>query len=371
MPRRYDLNVTTDADVLIVGAGIIGCAVARELAVRGVRVDVAEARDIGRGATQASAGVLAPYIEAHDNGALLDLTVRSLNLYDRWIEVVRSESGIDVEYRRSGSLEVALDDTAAGRLMAMVARFGERARLAWLQGPEARAIEPSLSPSAVGALSAPTHGYVSPSILTQALARAASSRGAAFHPGERIARLDVRADHVDVSSVAGRSWHAQRVVVAAGSWAGQVEGLDDAMSDVRPVRGQLLRVEWRGNPLTQVLWGPECYLVPRADGTVLIGATTEEVGFDERNTAAGVRTLLDAARVLLPGIEDATFLEARAGLRPATSSGMPIIGPSRTSDRIIYATGHYRNGILLAPLTAALVADLVIDGRAHPAIEPL
>ena len=152
MPRRYDLNVTTDADVLIVGAGIIGCAVARELAVRGVRVDVAEARDIGRGATQASAGVLAPYIEAHDNGALLDLTVRSLNLYDRWIDAVRSESGIDVEYRRSGSLEVALDEAAAGRLMAMVARFGERARLAWLQGPEARAIEPSLSASAVGAL---------------------------------------------------------------------------------------------------------------------------------------------------------------------------------------------------------------------------
>jgi glycine oxidase len=129
-------------------------------------------------------------------------------------------------------------------------------------------------------------------------------------------------------------------------------------------------VRWQGSPLAKVIWGPRCYLVPWLDGTVLVGATTEHVGFDERNTVAGVRMLLDAARELLPGMEEATFLEARAGLRPATSDSLPIIGPSPTSERLVYATGHYRNGILLAPLTARLVAD-VIDGRADSMLEML
>ena len=366
----------SDADVLIIGAGIIGCAVARELAARGASVQVVDARDIARGATQASAGVLAPYIEAHEGGALLDLTVRSLDLYDGWIETVRAESGIDVGYRRSGSLEVALDAASAGRLRGMVTRFAARAELVWLDGATARMTEPALSRSTLGALSVPTHGYVSAPILTEALARGAVSRGARFHHGVRVARVDPpvdqRSDHVVVTSDAGVSWQVKRVVVAAGSWTGQVGGLNDAAAgDVRPVRGQLLRVRWRGSPLAQIIWGPSCYLVPWADGTVLIGATTEDVGFEERNTAAGVRTLLDAARALLPQMDDATFLDARAGLRPATSDGLPIIGPSESSDRIIYATGHYRNGILLAPLTATLVADLVIDAHADPVLQTL
>jgi glycine oxidase len=368
--------VPSEPDVLIVGAGIIGCAVARELASRGVRVRVVDTRGLAQGATQASAGVLAPYIEAHEGGALLDLTVRSLDLYDRWIEIVRAESGIDVEYRRSGSLEVALDATSATRLQATATRYRAQERLSWLDGVEARTTEPALSQSALGALSVPTHGYVSASILTQALARAASSRGARFHHGVRVARIDVhtdqRGDHVDVRTEAGMSWQVERVVLATGSWTGRVEGLPDrAAREVRPVRGQLLRVGWRGSPLTQVIWGPDCYLVPWIDGTVLIGATTEDVGFDERNTAAGVRTLLDAAHGLLPEMDGATFLGARAGLRPATSDGLPIIGPSEATDRVIYATGHYRNGILLAPLTAQLVADLVIDGREDPLLEGL
>jgi glycine oxidase len=369
---RYDRSVTSDADVLIVGAGIIGCAVARELASRGARVQVVDTREVGQGATQASAGVLAPYIEAHEGGALLDLTVRSLELYDRWIESVRGESGVDVEYRRSGSLEIALDAAAAGRLQQMVTRFGARERLLWLDGAAARAAEPALSRSALGALSVPTHGYVSALTLTEALARAAASRGARFLHGLRVARLDSHGDHVEVTTDAGGSWRVRQVVVAAGSWTGQMKGLTDvAAGAVRPVRGQLLHVLWRGSPLAQILWGPSCYLVPWSGGTVLVGATMEEVGFDERNTVAGVRGLLDAARALLPQIDDATFLEARAGLRPATPNGLPIVGPSESSDRIIYATGHYRNGILLAPLTARIVADLVIDGRADPVIAML
>jgi glycine oxidase len=360
--------VRSEPDVLIVGAGIIGCAVARELALRGASVQVADTREVARGATQASAGVLAPYIEAHEEGALLTLAVRSLELYDRWIEAVRAESRIAVEYRRTGSLEVALDAAGAARLQAMASRFADQDALVWLDRAEAVAVQPALSESTHGAISVATHGYVGASMLTQALALAASARGAEFHPGVRIARLDARGGGVHVTSSAGDSWRVKRVVVAAGSWAGQVEGLHDpAARDVRPVRGQLLMVR-QGPPLAQVIWGPRCYLVPWLDGTVLVGATTEHVGFDERNTAAGVRLLLEAAGELVPGMEDATFLQARVGLRPATSDRLPIIGPSPTSGRIVYATGHYRNGILLAPLTARLVAD-VMDGRADSMLE--
>jgi glycine oxidase len=363
--------VTSETDVLVVGAGIIGCAIAADLAARGCGVTVVEARAIGKGATQASAGVLAPYIEAHEGGTLLELTIRSLDLYDQWMSDVRAESGVDVEYRRSGSLEVALDPESAARLARMPAHFGPGARLSWLDAAEARAAEPALSQSTLGALRAPTHGYVAAPVLAEALGRAAVSRGAVFHQGVRAAGIDAGADQVEVRADAGRSWRAQHVVIAAGSWTSQLEGLGGAATDVRPVRGQLLRVSWSGAPLAGVIWGPGCYLVPWADGTLLIGATMEDVGFDERNTAAGVRTLLEAAWALLPKVEDATFVEARVGLRPATSDGLPIIGPSESNDRIVYATGHYRNGILLAPLTARLVADLVIDRRRDPVLDLL
>jgi glycine/D-amino acid oxidase-like deaminating enzyme len=131
----------------------------------------------------------------------------------------------------------------------------------------------------------------------------------------------------------------------------------------------LLRLSWTGPPITRVLWGEHCYVVPWEDGTLLVGATVEDVGFDERTTVEGVRGLLAASCSLLPGAGDATFIEARAGLRPATASGLPIIGRSAEHPALVYATGHYRNGILLAPLTALLVADLIVDGRADPALE--
>jgi glycine/D-amino acid oxidase-like deaminating enzyme len=157
----------------------------------------------------------------------------------------------------------------------------------------------------------------------------------------------------------------RRAIVAAGSWSGP---LVNDPSAVRPVRGQLLRLRWNGPAISHVLWSDRCYVVPWTDGTLLVGATVEDVGFDERATVEGVRELLDAACELLPGARDATFLQARAGLRPAAADGVPIIGYAPEDDAIVYATGHFRNGILLAPLTASIVADLVVDGREDPAI---
>jgi glycine oxidase len=356
--------VVVGADVLIIGAGIIGCATARELARRGARVRVFEARTVAAGATHASAGILAPYIEAHERGPLFDLTIRSLALYDDWIAEVCTDAAVDVEYERCGTLELAPDATSADHLRALA----DSNHLEWLDGNTVRAIERLVPQSIVGALRAKEHGYVAVSALTEALAWASLRLGVEVETRRRITSVVPDADRVRVTADDGVSWDARWVVVAAGSWTRDIGLREPAGTHVRPVRGQLLRLKWEARPFTHILWGPACYLVPWRDGTVLVGATVEDVGFDERTTAAGVRDLLDAACELVPETWRATFLDARVGLRPATSDGLPIIGPSEIDQKIVYATGHFRNGVLLAPITARIVSDYVLEDRRDPAL---
>jgi glycine oxidase len=207
--------------------------------------------------------------------------------------------------------------------------------------------------------------------LMDALAWAALRHGAQIEAAHRVTGIRRAERGVTIHTEDGTTWSAGAVVIAAGSWAGRLEWDDPALAAVHPIRGQLLRLHWRGAPLQHIVWGPDCYVVPWHDSTVLVGATVEDVGFDERTTAAGVRDLLDAVCELLPEAWGATFIEARVGLRPATPDGLPLLGPSQQSDRIVYATGHFRNGILLAPLTAQLIADFVLDGRTDAALAGL
>ena len=354
MPR-----LAREWDAIVVGAGVIGCAVGRELARRGARTAILESRMAGGGATQASAGVLAPYIEAPAGGPLHDLTVRSLALYDGFIAELEQNTGLSVEYRRCGTLEIAIDSHAAGRLASMeqwVRAAGVEAR--WLDAKETAVLEPALGPSQ-GGLLVPAHGYVRAGQLTTALLEAASRHGAVFLAGHTVERIAHNGDGVHVT-VGGETHRTATVVVAAGSWSGRVAS--DA-PPVKPIRGQLLHLRWNGPRITRVLWSESCYIVPWLDKTVLVGATVEDVGFDERATAGGVSALLQAACGLLPEAADATFVEARAGLRPATPDGLPIIGRSHEHPALVYATGHYRNGILLAPLTGELVTELLVSGR--------
>jgi glycine oxidase len=355
-------------DVLVIGAGIIGCSVARELGRRGVGVRMFEARTVGAGATQASAGILAPYIEGHDRGPLFDLGVRSLGMYDAFVREVSEESGLSVEYRRCGTLEVATDTASAARLQATAK--GEPI-LRWLDASAARSQEGALAASIEGALLASGHGYVAVPSLMDALAWAALRHGVQIEAAHRVTGIRASRQGATISTDDGTSWSADRVVIAAGSWAGRLDIDDPAATAVRPIRGQLLRLHWHGAPLNHIVWGPDCYVVPWQNSNVLVGATVEDVGFDERTTAAGVRDLLDAVCELLPEAWRATFIEARVGLRPATGDGLPFLGPSERSDRIVYATGHYRNGVLLAPLTAQLVADLIVQGKKDAALETL
>lgn len=328
---------------------------------------IVDERLIGMGATQASAGVLAPYIEAREDSPFLTLTVRSLGMFDEFIPRVAADSGVAVAYKRTGTIDVATSDAELRGLEANAALLAGRGlKAVMLDAKGVRAEEPRVSGDAIAGLLIEQHGFVAASELTRALVAAARAGGASVIEQSKVKRIATRSGEAIVETSRG-SLSAGAVVFAPGSWAGQIaiDGLQ-APVPVRPVRGQLLSLAWSGPPLRRVTWSGRCYLVPWDDGTLLLGATVEEAGFDERATVAGVRDLLDAACDIVPHIWTVGFRGARVGLRPATSDGLPIIGPSSAVPNLVYATGHYRNGVLLAPLTAQLVADAVLDERIDP-----
>ena len=359
-------------NIIVIGAGVVGCAVAFELARRGAAVRMLDDRPPGMGATQASAGMLAPFTESKDrNEAFLELAVRSLDLYDGFIKSVVSASGAPIGYQRTGTLEVATSREHMADLEDLADRLkGRGVALRLLDAHAARAEEPHLSADVAGGLLIETHGFVNAGELTRALATAARCHGASAIEGQRARRISRSPGGVVVETSSG-SLSADAVVLAAGSWSAQLEIEGVARPPVRPVRGQLLHLAWRGERMRRVLWGEHCYMVPWPDGTLLVGATMEEVGFDERTTEAGVHGLLEAACALVPEAASAGLISARAGLRPGSPDAMPIVGPSRAMDGLVYATGHFRNGVLLAPVTAQLVADAMLSGRIDPALEAI
>jgi glycine oxidase len=351
-----------DCDVAVIGAGVIGGSIAYELATRGATVSLFDSRGAGLGATQAAAGMLVPYIEGFGR-PILAMAARSLGMYDAFIERVSRDSGIGVGYQRTGSLQVTLADEPIDGLIATAAcadAAGIRCTL--LDGKQARDAEPQLSPDVRFGLLIPDHGFVAATALLGALLAAAIKRGALVRAPERVGRISRRDEGVELQ-LEGERMNARHVVLAAGSWSGQVEISGVPALPVRPVRGQLLELSSGGPPLRRITWGSRCYLVPAAPGSVLVGATVEEAGFDERATVAGVHDLLDAASDLGPCLWQAAFAGVRVGLRPAAPDGLPIIGRSKQVPGLVYATGHFRNGVLLAPLTARVVADLVLENR--------
>ena len=357
-------------DIIVIGAGVVGCSVAYELARRGASVQIVDDRQPGMGATQASAGMLAPFTEAKDrNTAFLDLAIRSLGLYDEFVTRVTQTSKMPVGYKRTGTIDVASTDERMASLREIGTRLQSRGvALSLLDAVAARAEEPHLGSSVVGALLIGAHGYVKAGELTRALIAAARCHGAHVVEGSRVLGMSKRGGDLVLDTGRG-SLTAGAVVATAGSWCGQINAGGTTRVPVRPVRGQLLHLAWQGAPLRRVTWGDDCYLVPWDDGTMLVGATMEEVGFDERTTVEGVQKLMKAACELVPAAATAGLASARVGLRPGTPDALPIIGWSHTLPNLMYATGHFRNGVLLSPLTATLVADAMIDNRLDPALD--
>ena len=325
---------------MIVGGGLLGCAVALECARRGAQVEVLERSVIGAEASSAAAGILAPRLEAHGREPFRSIGVESLAMYPSWVESLGAEVGLV----RTGLLRVVRpgDSDAAPDVDAQ-----------WLDAGAARELEPGLAADIRGAWHLPEEATLDPRRLVQAVHAAAIAAKVKFHAGYIVE--SVAADGVEVR---GARLHG-RVVVCAGAWTAKVPGLSGL--PIRPVRGQL--VELAGAPIRHVLFGAGGYLVPRRDGRVIAGTTVEEVGFERGVTVSGLRNVLATATGMVPGLADASFGGAWSGFRPGTPDELPILGDC---DGIFVASGHYRNGILLAPLTARWAADALVGGAALP-----
>lgn len=338
-----------------------------ELAVAGRRVRVCDPRPPGGGASFASAGVLAPYVEGHDSRPLRDLGRRSLAQYPAFVARVTAASGLPVAFRPIGTAEVATNAADITRLARSKATAdAEGVTAEWLEGAAAREVEPQLAAHAAGVLHIPMHAAVDVPALTAAAAAGARALGAEFVQ-TAVRGLAAEAGGIAVTTTDGVA-RAPQVVLATGAWSAFLAPAGAESAPVRPIRGQLLHLVGAPHTLRHIVWGPDVYLVPWTDGTVFVGATSEDVGFDERTTASGVASLLARATALVPALAGATFAAARQGLRPGSPDDLPYVGPSAVVPGLVYACGHYRNGALLAPLTATLVAGLVAGDRSDPAL---
>ena len=365
-------------EVVIVGGGIVGLAAAWRARQRGLRTAVLERGHAGAGASGVAAGMLAPVTEA-DFGEQAALAL-NLGAHERWhaFAVELSEcSGHALGYRRSGALVVAADRDDAGelrRLAALQSELGLAAR--WLSGRECRRLEPGLSPRVPGGIEAPEEAHVDPAAVVAALGAAFVAEGGELLEDSACERVLLDASGTRIQGLAlsgGRRIAAERVVVAAGAWSGALAGLpSEAALPVRPVKGQILTLRSPAEraPLSErLIRTPRCYVLTRADGRVVVGATVEERGFDTRVTAEGVFRLLEAAREVLPDIDELELAAARAGLRPGTPDNAPAIG-SGAVEGLLWATGHWRNGVLLAPLTAEAIAAVLTGSPAPDSVLP-
>lgn len=367
---------STMPDAIVVGGGVIGCAAAYFLASEGARVTLLERGAVAGGSSGAAAGMLAPIGAFGQSEAVERRGLESLSQFPALCADLQGRTGIDPEFVESGLLRLA---ASAGESASLRGRMGElnatqpELALEWLSHSDVRAAEPQLSPASFGALWSPHEAHVNSSAFVRALAAAATSLGAVVEVGVSVHGLLRSGERITgVRSSAGdRS--AGHVVVCGGCWTAELSNwLSESGAarvptlPIHPVRGQILALEAPSPPLRSIVFGPDAYLVPQRDGAVLVGATEELEGFDARVTAEGLGSLLAAASELVPALARATFRDAWAGLRPGSPDGLPGIGTLEGFTGLSLAAGHFRNGILLAPLTGRLTSDIVL-GKAAPA----
>jgi len=350
-------------DVIIVGGGVIGCSIAWRLAQAGLKVTVFERGRIGCEASRAAAGMLSPQGESQTAGPFFDLCLRSRAMYRSFAEELNDASGIDVEYKEEGTLYVVLqgeDDEETTRWAAWQLEAG--LPLEHVSADEIRRIEPAVTESAARAIFLPEEHQVENRRMMDALEVAMKRAGVELIEGAEVTALAT--EHGTVTGVvsADQRVDAGAVVVAAGTWSSRLLEPLGLNVKVTPARGQMIAAQGGTFPIERVLHSSKVYLVPRRDGRILIGATVEYAGFGKAVTVSAIKHLLSAAVELVPSIGQLEIVETWSGLRPDTVDHLPVLGPSGI-ENLFLATGHFRNGILLAPLTADLIAEVLVSGR--------
>ena len=354
-------------DVIVVGGGIIGLSIAREVAAHGRSVLVLERGETGEGASWAAAGMLAPQTEAEQNGPFFQLCAASHRMYRAWTDQIREQTGLDPEYVASGLLLLAPTD---GDLAALRQRFAWQRTLGltWevLSTADTQKLEPALTMPVAGAILIPGEHQVAPRKLSSALRAACVGWKAEIRTRQRVDEILSDGRRVTGVRVGNDIVSSPYVVVASGAWTSEISGLQPQIP-VSPRKGQILSLTMRGQTFTHMIQWGHSYAVPRPSGELVIGATNEDVGFDRSLTPAGIGQLLSAVQQLSTVAASYPIQEMWAGFRPATPDGLPVLGRGRLPG-LVYATGHYRNGILLAPITAAAVLALIED---RPPVVPL
>ncbi len=359
-------------DVAIIGGGVIGCSVAYQLARRGLQVAVLESGTLGAQASCAATGLLAPFkLLAKRDDTYLALQRASLALFPALVEELEAATGMTVEYQETGTLRLAREKQIAA-LSSWVSLWNSAGVcMEVVQGERLSELEPSLAPSYAVAVSIPGEPQVRASAFTAAVAQAARLRGVSLLEGCRASGVEKDASRVvAVQTARGDVVGCSHVVIAAGAWSAEIGGWLGLELPISPLQGQSLLLSQPGTPLRHILFGGGVYLAPKADHTLMVGSTHDEVGFDCRVTPDGVARLLEAARRLVPALSEHEVLHSWAGLRPRTPDSRPVLGPAPGWENVAFACGHSSFGILLSAITGQAIADFVITGHIPGLIQP-
>jgi len=349
-------------DVAIAGGGLIGGSIAMELARAGLRVGLFDKQEPGKEASWASAGILSPAPESPGMVALVPLGKASMALYPEFVAQAEELSGQSVGFRAKGTLEVLTSRHAREELSTIIAlHHGLGLQAEPLSAADARELEPGLREDLEAAVLRPAEASVDNRLLTRAVLASAQKSGAEILAGAGVESLWREGDVCKGFVAAGEKISAEHTVIAAGCFSAQIQGAEQ-YAPVRPAKGQMISLVCPEAKVQRVLWGDDIYLVPRNDGRILAGATVEYAGFDKTLTAGGQKKLLSAAIELVPALENARVEETWAGLRPDSPDHLPILG-STDLQGLVIATGHFRSGVLLTPITAKLVREWITHGN--------
>ena len=349
-------------DVAIAGGGMIGGAIALEVARAGLRVCVFDRQKPGQEASWASAGIISPAPENPGMIATVELAKRSAALYPEFVALVEEISGQSTGFRRKGTLEAIFSHDAKEELSTIIAlHHGLGLKAEPLRADDARELEPALSDEVEAAVLRPEEASIDNRLLTAAVFEAAQRSGAEIFPASRVKGIWREGARCRGLLLENEKVEVQWTVIAAGCFSGTIEGAS-AYAPVKPAKGQMIALRADDLEIERVLWSEKIYLVPRNDGRILAGATVEYVGFDKRVTAGGIEKNLSAAIELVPGLKNAHIEETWAGLRPDSADHLPILGPTNL-EGLVMATGHFRSGILLTPVTARLVREWITEQK--------